>query len=329
MKQHPRQLLTLLAITLSGMGLANWRPAFAAEGQFDRTLQVTGPVDLDVRTGAGEIDVRRGDASTVRVHGTIRANDRWFSGGGEVEREIRYLESNPPIQQHDNIIKIGQLEDRELERHISISYEIVTPAETTLRTGTGSGNQVIDGIHGPLEASTGSGNIKVSNLGDRVRVSTGSGTIRVDTVKGDLHASTGSGSIRASGVAGGLRASTGSGEITLEQTAPGDVEVNSGSGNVHLKGVHGEVRAQTASGRIHVEGEGSGSWRLGTASGGVTVRLPAQQGFTLHARTVSGHIDTAREMTVQTSSKREITGKVGDGGFSLDVSTVSGNIEIE
>jgi putative adhesin len=329
MIQQCRQLLILLAITLSGMGLANSRPACAAEGKFDRTLQVTGPVDLDVHTGSGNIDVRAGDASTVRVHGTIRANDRWSGGGGEVEKEIRYLESNPPIEQHDNIIKIGQLEDRELERHISISYEILTPVETRLRAGTGSGNQVIDGLKGPLEASTGSGNLKVSNLGDQVRVSTGSGGIQIETVKGDLHASTGSGTIRASGVAGGLRASTGSGDITLEQAAPGDVEVNTGSGNVNLRGVHGEVRAQTASGSIHVEGEGSGSWRLGTASGGVTIRLPAQQGFTLHARTVSGHIDTAREMVVQAHSKREITGKVGDGGFSLDVSTVSGNIRID
>jgi hypothetical protein len=330
MNHDPRRPIGVLAMMLLATGLANLAPAFAADGQFDRTLQVTGPVELDVRTGSGDIDVRTGDVSTVRVHGTIKATDRWFTGGGEVERNIRYLESNPPIEQHGNIIKIGRIEDRELQRHISISYEVVVPVETSLRTGTGSGNQSIEGIRGPLEASLGSGNLKVSDLGDRVRASTGSGNIRVETVKGDLQASTGSGSIHASGVAGGLRASTGSGEVTLEQAAPGDVDVNTGSGSVHLRGVHGGVRAQTASGNITVEGEGSGSWRLGTASGGVSVRLPAQQGFTLHARTVSGNIHTAREMTIQgTFSKRDLTGKVGDGGFLLEVSTVSGDIRIE
>ena len=36
----------------------------AAEGSFDRTLKVSGAVDLTVSTGAGSITVRPGDAST-------------------------------------------------------------------------------------------------------------------------------------------------------------------------------------------------------------------------------------------------------------------------
>jgi len=90
------------------------------------------------------------------------------------------------------------------------------------------------------------------------------------------------------------------------------------------------VRANTASGNILVEGEGQDSWRLSTASGNVTVRLPGQQGFTLHAHTVSGNVHTDREMTVQgTLGKHELEGKVGGGGFLLDVSTVSGSIRVE
>jgi DUF4097 and DUF4098 domain-containing protein YvlB len=302
----------------------------AEEGHFERTLRVTGPVELDVHTGSGSIEVRAGDVSTVRVSGTIRPSPRWFDDGAETERKVRYLESHPPIEQHGNIIEIGHLEDYELKHNISISYEIVTPAETRLRTGTGSGNQTVEGIGGPLEASTGSGGIRIVNLGDMVKASTGSGNIRIEGAKGSVRASTGSGYIHATGIAGGLRASTGSGDVTFEQTAPGDVEVNTGSGRVELRGAHGSVRAQTASGNISVEGEGSGSWRLGTASGDVTVRLPANEGFTLHARTVSGSIHTEREMTVQgTLSRHELEGKVGEGGFLLDVRTTSGNIRIE
>jgi DUF4097 and DUF4098 domain-containing protein YvlB len=191
-------------------------------------------------------------------------------------------------------------------------------------------HRALAGVQGPLDASTGSGNLRISKIGDEVKASTGSGHIEVDGVKGSVRASTGSGTIRALGVAGGLHATTGSGNVTLEQTAPGDVEVSTGSGSVELRGVHGSVRAQTASGNINVDGEGSRSWRLGTASGGVTVRLPGRQGFNLHAHSVSGSIYTAREMTVQgTLSKHELEGKVGDGGFLLEVSTVSGPIRIE
>lgn len=41
--------------------------AFAAEGSFDRTLRVSGPVDLQIETGSGSIEVRPGGSSEVRV----------------------------------------------------------------------------------------------------------------------------------------------------------------------------------------------------------------------------------------------------------------------
>jgi DUF4097 and DUF4098 domain-containing protein YvlB len=303
--------------------------ARAAEGHFARTLQVSGPVDLEVQTGSGSVEVRTGDNSTVHISGTVRSSGGWFDSS-DAESKVHYIEAHPPIEQHGNLIKIGHSDDREMDHNVSISYEIVVPTETRLRSNTGSGEQSINGVRGPVDASSGSGHLRLTNIGDAVRASTGSGHITVDGVKGEVHASTGSGQIQATGVAGGLHASTGSGSVTLRQTAPGDVEVNTGSGTLELEGVHGHVRAETASGNITVEGEGRESWRLSTASGNVTVRLPSQQGFTLRAHTVSGGIHTDREMTVQgTLSKHEVEGKVGDGAFLLDVSTVSGNIRVE
>jgi len=72
------------------------------------------------------------------------------------------------------------------------------------------------------------------------------------------------------------------------------------------RGCHGAVRAQTASRNILVEGEGQGAWRLSTTSGSVTVRLPGQQGFTLHAHTVSGSVHTAREMRAYQRNRANI-----------------------
>ena len=321
--------LVLGILLLAGAALCLGVPALAAEGHFARSLQVSGPVDLEVETGSGSIDVRTGDSSTVRITGTIRTNSGWFDNAS-ADSKVHYLETNPPIEQHGNIIKIGHIEDRELQHNISISYEIVTPVETRLRSNTGSGEQNLNGVRGPVEASSGSGHLTLANIGDTVRASTGSGRISLDGVKGEVHASTGSGSIQASGVAGGLHASTGSGGVTLRQTAPGDVDINTGSGTLELEGVHGAVHAETASGNITVQGQGQDSWRLSTASGNVTVRLPGQQGFTLHAHTVSGTVHSERELLVQgTLGKHELEGRFGDGGFNLDVSTVSGNIRIE
>src|SRR5258708_9898776 len=144
--------------------------AFAAEGTFERTLHVNGTVNLQIETGSGSIDVTNGNPNEVRITGHIRSSD-WF---GSAEDRVKRIESNPPIQQSGNDIRIGHIDDPELRRNISISYEVLVPASTQLHSSTGSGSQEISGIAGPLEASTGSGSLKITSIGSSVRAHSGS-----------------------------------------------------------------------------------------------------------------------------------------------------------
>ena len=319
--------LVILAILLAAtVGV----PAPSAEGSFERTLAVTGPVELEVSTGSGRISVRAGDASTVHISGTIKASRSWRLDENEAERKVRYLQSNPPIEQHGNFIRIGHIEDRELSRNISISYDLVVPVETRLRSQTGSGSQSVVGIRGPAKVSTGSGSVKVEDIGDDVRAETGSGDMEVDSVKGTTHASTGSGSIRASGIGSSFVVATGSGGVRLEQTGAGDGKVETGSGSVELQNVRGALRIRTGSGNITAQGEPTGEWSLHTGSGRVLVHLPSGTAFDLNAHTSSGHISTDHPITVQgTIGRGELRGKVRGGGPLLELETGSGNIQIE
>src|SRR5437763_15605700 len=79
---------------------------FGAEGSFEKTLQVTGPVQLEVLTSSGNIEVRAGGSGAVRVSGRIKTSAGWF--GGDAEGRVRALESNPPISQVGNYIRIGK-----------------------------------------------------------------------------------------------------------------------------------------------------------------------------------------------------------------------------
>lgn len=324
LRRESKYLMVLAAIYLAFSAVA-----FAAEGHFQRTLQVTGPVDLSVQTGSGAIAVRTGGESAVEVQGTIRVSGGFFSSE-DAEKKVRYLESHPPIEQHGNTIEIGKITEPGMQHNVSISYKLVVPSHTRLSAKTGSGNQTIDGIAGPLEATTGSGDIKGSNIGSSVQATTGSGQIVLENVKEGVRASTGSGDIRATGVGGSVRANTGSGSVTVEQTGTGDARVTTASGDIALKSVRGLVHAKTASGSITAEGGGKSPWYLESVSGNINVRVPPNLGFNLRAHTVSGSISTNRPLTLQgTVSKREITGKAGNGGFLLDLSTVSGNIHID
>lgn len=300
----------------------------ASEGKFERTLDVSGAVNLEVETGSGNIDVHTGGSGKVQIIGWIRARNGW--GGGDADARVRELQEHPPIVQSGNEIHVGHIEDSELRRHVSINFEVTVPADTRVRAHSGSGNATVDGTHGTLEVGSGSGSLKVSNIGDTVRADTGSGDIDISSVKGNVRAKTGSGSIHAKGVAGGFEGNTGSGNIALEQTAAGAVRAETGSGGIELRLVRGSLEAKTGSGGIRAEGDPTGAWNLQTGSGTVNLRFPQDASFDLNAHTSSGSVSVNHPITVQGNiSKKEVRGKVRSGGVPVEVGTGSGDIAIE
>ncbi|MGH9335131.1 MAG: DUF4097 family beta strand repeat-containing protein, partial [Vicinamibacteria bacterium] len=233
---HPGFRLTVALASV----LLPLRLIAAEEGSFERTLNVNGPVRLEVKTGSGSIQVVAGASNEVRVRAQIRVRSRMFGSSSAVEK-VRFIEENPPIEQQGNVIRVGTFvyPDEDRAEGVSISYEIVAPAETALVAKSGSGSQTLGDLKGPVEATAGSGSLVIGAIGGDVRARAGSGSIRLDGVQGNLDVRTGSGSITARKVQGAIDASAGSGRIELEQTGPGNVSIESGSGGVDIRGVRG------------------------------------------------------------------------------------------
>lgn len=299
----------------------------AIQGHFDRALHVGGPVDLDVQTGSGGIEVHRGGSGTVEIHATIRASG-WAAG--DAVRRVHYLESHPPIEQNGNTIRIGHIQDRDLTRNISINFQLVVPADTQLHASSGSGSEDIEGIRGPVNAGSGSGSITLANIGSQVQAHAGSGDITLSSIHGNAQAETGSGSIRATGIAGGFTGRSGSGGVHLQQTAAGDISIGAGSGSIEIGGADGAVRAHTGSGDIVAQGRPKGDWNLHTGSGSLQVTFPSQAAYDLIAHTGSGSISTGQPIEVQGKINRhDLRAKVHGGGSEVNLSTGSGSIRID
>jgi DUF4097 and DUF4098 domain-containing protein YvlB len=308
-------------------GLSLLLLAASETGSFDRTLQVTGGVTLDLRTGSGTIRIHAGADTSVHVSATIRAGDSWF--GMSAREKIKKIESNPPISQTGNIISIGKIEDTALRNDVSIDYDLTVPAQTHLKSSSGSGNQTISGIKQSVSVSSGSGALYIDNAGADVRATTGSGSIKINSAKGPVEAMAGSGEIHAIGIGGDIRARTGSGNIEVEQSGPGNVEAHAGSGHLRLHGVKGRVNARTGSGGIEADGEPQGQWDLGAGSGGVELRFPAQASFNIDAESRSGRVTVNRQVTSQgTATRSHVQGKVGNGGPLVEIHTGSGVIQV-
>ena len=279
------------------------------QGSFEKTLTVSGPVNLEVLTHSGDITVRAGSSGSVQIRGKIFVGNNWF--GGSREADVHQIEQNPPIRQEGNNVHIEYVD----MHNISIDYEITVPSDTVVRTRSGSGDQVIEGTHGNVDTQTGSGNVKLSNLNGEIRLQTGSGDVR------------------AHQIAGSVRGGTGSGDIEVEETSAGEVDLHTGSGNLTARGINGGFHGETGSGDVTAEGTIGGPWEIRTGSGNVRLRLPSNAAYEADFSTSSGSIDVGSpiEMTVQgrvNDTHHQIHGKVRGGGQLLKVRTGSGDIHI-
>jgi hypothetical protein len=286
--------------------------AFAAEKSFDRTLSVNGPVTLRVSTGSGSIKVSPGSDNQVHIMGRVKSNNSWWSGSSD--DAVAKVAATPPIDQAGNIIRVGDDHGNDWARHVSIDYEITTPANTMLVAESGSGDLQLSNINGTVKAHTGSGSIHAEKLGAGSRLETGSGTIDANNLMGST------------------TLQTGSGEIHAQLGSAGDVVAGTGSGDIKLENVQGAVKAETGSGSLEISGQPTAPWKLETGSGEISLRLGSNARFTLDAETGSGSVKSDPPLTMTThgsTDKHHVSGTVNGGGPTIKAQTGSGDIHIQ
>jgi hypothetical protein len=284
--------IKVLATTAATLALAA-ATAFAADGNFVRTLNVSGSPNVSVSTGSGYIHLNPGSGNQVNIVAHLHSSHGWMSGGNDVDSRIQQIVNNPPIVQNGNEITIGERHNNDLYRNISIDYDITLPKASG------------------ISAATGSGDVQIQDVGASVK------------------AQSGSGSVRANGIQGPATLGTGSGDIELQQTGPGDVKAETGSGSIRLNGLSGALKASTGSGDIEAAGQPTTDWKLSTGSGSVRLAV-GNAHFNLDADTGSGTINVSQPITMQGSlNKHHVSGVVNGGGPTIRIGTGSGDIQIK
>jgi putative adhesin len=111
----------------------------------------------------------------------------------------------------------------------------------------------------------------------------------------------------------------------------GPVELNTVNGGVRLETAGGDAEAETVNGSITatIHALGTGPLRFHTVNGGITLALPADLSADLNAKTVNGSIQSDFAITVQgRMNPRELSGRIGQGGRTLELETVNGSIRL-
>jgi DUF4097 and DUF4098 domain-containing protein YvlB len=302
-----RNVVAIAVATLFGCAIAF---GSTPQGSFEKTFSVSGAVSLEVQTHSGDIIVRSGPAGSVAVRGKIYVGDHWLFGNRHVD--VSDIEQHPPIRQDGNSIRIDYVNMRD----ISVDYEITVPADATIRTHTGSGDQTIEGTRGNADLQSGSGDLRLSQI------------------TGEIHLQTGSGNVRGRDISGAIRGGAGSGDIEIEEVGSGDVDLHTGSGNITVRRIQGGLHLEAGSGDITAEGKQTGAWEVRTGSGNVHVKLPADAAFDANISTSSGSLDVGSPITMTVQGRvndahKTIRGQVRGGGQMLTIHTGSGDIHIE
>lgn len=332
-------------ITLRMLLALGFTAAVSQSLEVDRTLPVSGPVQLDVTSNANSFEIKGNKhTSSVRVHAVIRPLYRALDFG-IAKANIAELERNPPVEQSGNHIRIGYIRE-ELLKNVSIHFDVQVPRETEVQAQTSSGAIRIDGIAGPARIQTSSGQSDISNIGGavlvesrsagiilrrirgRVSVRSHSGGIRIVDIEGPVEAQTTSGRTEISDVKGELRSITHSGSISVDNVRGSVITANT-SGSIDAFQIAGPVQAHTQSGAVRIAQISPASIRAQSHSGAITVDLAGEQGYSIDAQSHSGKVVGPRKAELRRSANlHQLRQEIGGGGPLVDLDTHSSKIEI-
>ena len=253
----PRTVIFVSTLVILAAVFQATAQAAGIKRAFERTLKVTGPVEVSVNTVSSDFKVVSGEAGSLRVKFFVSPqNDRGLVPGS-FEDQFRFLESHPPFRQDGNRITLGDSTGVEVPKGISVDYELTVPAETRLSSQTRSGDFWIEGIRGPVTITTESGDIRMSSVRDNVKIRTSSGDIRLEQTESrgiNIESSSGDVSMQLPVKAGfDLSAHTTSGSIDISPAFAGDAKLTENEAHlkVHGGGVPVEVRTVSGDIRIH------------------------------------------------------------------------------
>src|SRR3979409_11323 len=87
--------------------------ASTPQGSFEKTFQVSGPVDLEVLTRSGDITVRTGPSGSGFLRGRIYVGDHWLFG--QRKGDVTEIEQHPPLRQEGKSSALAYVNTRALE----------------------------------------------------------------------------------------------------------------------------------------------------------------------------------------------------------------------
>ena len=259
-----------------------------SEETIQQSFPVEIPANLRINNIRGAIEIQSTEESEISVTAVKHLNS------GDEKRtavEISQLEDGKVVV--ETRMLEGLLGFFNWSKPCKVTYTVQVPRQCNLNVSCVSSSASIQGTVGNLRLSTVSGEVNLKGV---------SGDFDINLVSGDLEGEALSGSLKI-------------------DTVSGDVRVLTSSFN--------KANGSTVSGNIHLESLlGEGPYRFNSVSGDVQYLLPEVAGCNVDMKTISGKLLTQFPLTSSQRSGNHLRATVADGGPTVTLSSVSGNLAL-
>jgi len=191
--------------------------------------------------------------------------------------------------------------------------------------------------------------VQLNSNGD-VEIRCESGDVAVIGTGGGARITSKSGDVQLKGLAGLVEVSSASGDVNLEDCASSAISIDNKSGDLNLNRISGNITARTASGDIRLKNAKGKTVSVESVSGDVHVDLEEAIWGTVSIRTVNGDaylaipdggdcrvtlstlrgdVSCSLALTDESRAEQRISGKLGAGTGTLDISAVTGDVKVE
>ncbi len=268
-------------------------PLSVAEG---KTLRIENP--------CGSVKVNGGfESGSVSARAKVR-------GASPEDAKLKAEEYTLIVEESDHAIVIRQ------PKLASLNVDLVVQlsSASTVEIKTDSGDVQLLDTGGGAKITTQSGDVKLRGLNGVIEVNVMSGDLSVDDCKSSaLSVESKSGDVSLVKIDGTINARAASGDLSLRDCSGKSVSIESVSGNVSAD------LSQPVSGSVSIRTV-NGDTSLAIADGGdcrVTVS------------TLRGQVSCSVPLAEEARTEQRITGKLGEGTGTLDVSGINGDISVK
>ena len=260
------------------------------------------------------------EGKTLRIE--VKSGDVVIEGGAETglmtidasfrsydEEEAKKLADayTPVLEESDHMVVFRQVESVNMSTDVTVKV----PEGVAVEIKVSNGDISVRGTKAAVRIEGSSGDVVLSDVAGSVQVSEKSGDVSVrDTEASILAIDTKSGDVTVERSSGVIEVKTSSGDVKVIDSTPKTLSVDAASGDI----------------KVDLASPIENSVNITAVSGNVSLAVVDGNDCRVNLSTLRGTVASKIDLLDEVKDEHKVTGKLGGGNGTLDVSVVTGSV---